>query len=397
VTGQSTPRRPAGIGVATWQRPEHLAWSYRHVREVLPTARIGRGSWVRALSAASGDCGADEAQVRELLSDPSLDGLLIVRDGAILAEEYRRDMRPDDTHLLQSVSKSLTGALCATLLASGELDEAALVVDLLPELAGSSFDGATVRHLLDMRAGIRFEEDYDDPASDLRAWEAQLGWGPEPPAWPNAIAFLRRVGKSAAHGGTFEYRSVLTDVLGMVVERAAGMPFAEALAERIWAPMGAEHDAHVTVDRDGVAVTDGGISATLRDVARFAMLLLDDGVVDGRRVLPEGWVQDTLDGDPDVRRAFALTSNAAGLEGGHYRNQLWVPPGGDVLLGLGIHGQILFVAQRARIVAVVLSTWPIPVDEGRYEAAKRALLTLAERLVVTGVARSMTNETREVP
>ncbi len=186
-------------------------------------------------------------------------------------------MRADDVHLLQSVSKSITGALTGILVAQGALDPGDRVIRHIPELAGTSFEGATVRHLLDMRAGTRFDETYANPASDLRASEAQFGWAPGPRPAPTALTYLSRLPNHREHGDRFEYRSILTDVLGLAIERAADRPFAEVLGQELWGPLGAGTDAYVTLDADGFPVADGGICVTLRDLARFGRMELSHG------------------------------------------------------------------------------------------------------------------------
>src|ERR1700756_4698977 len=289
-------------------------------------------------------------------------------------------MQPDDVHLLQSVSKSITGTLTGVLVARGVLAPDDLVTAHVPELAGTSFDGATVRHLLDMRAGTRFDETYADPASDLRASEAQFGWAPGPRPARDAVAYLSGLVNHRPHGGRFEYRSILTDVLGLVIERAAGMPFADTLGRELWGPMGAETDAYVTVDADGFPVTDGGICVSLRDLARFGRMVLDGGVVDSRQIVPAGWLADTLAGGEDSAEAFAQGEHSAELPGGHYRNQWWVPAGQRVFVGWGIHGQFLFVDRGTRTVIGLLSTWPTSLDPDRREAIMEAVWATTEEL-----------------
>lgn len=366
------------VTLANWQDPGHTAWSYRHVRELIPTARIGRGDPPSPLRRASAKPSGLAAE--RLLADDCTDGVIVLHHGQVLLEEYRRGMRADDVHLLQSVSKSITGTLTGVLAGRGVLSVEDPVTAHVPELEGSSFDGATVRHLLDMRAGTRFDETYADPASDLRASEAQFGWAPGPRPAVDAVTYLSGLDNHRLHGGRFEYRSILTDVLGLVIERAAGASFARTLADELWSPMGAETDAHVTVDADGFAVADGGISVSLRDLARFGRMVLEGGVVDGKQVVPRGWLDDTLGGDEDSAPAFAQDDHSADLPGGHYRNQWWVPAGHQTFMGLGIHGQFLFADRTSGVVIAVLSTWPVSLDPPRHHRTTDAFSETARQL-----------------
>ena len=369
---------PAAITLANWQDPDNTGWSYRHIRELIPSARVRHGDRTSPLRDADGPPAGLPAEA--LLDDDRTDGLIVLRRGEVVLEGYRRGMQADDVHLLQSVSKSITGTLTGVLADRGLISPTELVTAHVPELAGTSFDGATVRDLLDMRAGTRFDETYADLGSDIRASESQFGWAPGPRPAADAIAYLSQLPNHRPHGGRFEYRSILTDVLGLVLERAAGRPFAQTLGDQLWGPLGAESDAYVTVDADGFAVADGGICVSLRDLARFGRMVADEGVADGRRIVADEWLRDALAGGEDSRPAFAQGEHSAELPGGHYRSQWWVPAGGRVLLALGIHGQFLFVDRGSRTVIAMLSTWPTSLDPDRHARATEAFWATARAL-----------------
>jgi CubicO group peptidase (beta-lactamase class C family) len=375
---QEEPLKRDRITLSNWQDPQHTAWSYRHVRELIPTARVRRGERASPLGDASPR--RSGLAVERLLADDRTDGLIVLHEGEVLLEEYRRGMEPDDVHLLQSVSKSITGSLAGVLVGRGVLATSEPVTAYVPELAGTSFDGASVRDLLDMRAGTKFDETYADPGSDIRASEAQFGWAPGPRPAADTLQYLAGLSNHREHGGRFEYRSILTDVLGMAIERASGRPFAATLGRELWSPIGAETDAYVTVDAEGFAVADGGICVTLRDLARFGRMVLDCGVVDGRQLVPAEWLQDTLAGGDDSAEAFAQDEHSADLPGGHYRNQWWVPAGRQVFLGMGIHGQFLFVDRGTRTVIALVSTWPTSLDEDRHRVVMEAFWATAQQV-----------------
>jgi CubicO group peptidase (beta-lactamase class C family) len=153
---------------------------------------------------------------------------------------------------------------------------------------------------------------------------------------------------------------------------------ADLVSSLVWAPMGAEHDAEITCDSRGTAVHDGGLGATARDLVRFGWLLLDGGRVDRDGepvdVLPSHWLRHAWGVDSDVRQAFLDSPAEATFPGGWYRNQLWFRPGrfGDVLLCLGIHGQLVHVCRRTRTVCVKLSSWPTAQDPAHLQDTLRA-------------------------
>ena len=205
-----------------------------------------------------------------------------------MTELYENGMSPAGVHLLQSVSKSIAGSVAGILVGRGELDPEEQVVHYLPELAGGSFEGATVRHLLDMRTGTRFSEVYDDPESDIRLYEPVIGWCPPtgPLVAPDTWAYIATLENQRPHGEAFEYRSILTDLLGWLLERVGGMPYADLVSRELWSRIGAEQDAEITVDRHGCALADGGMSASLRDLGRFGQMILEGGRVGGEQIVP---------------------------------------------------------------------------------------------------------------
>ncbi len=266
-----------------------------------------------------------------------------------------------------------------------DLEPEAQLTDYVPEMAEAGYAGATVRQLLDMRSGIDFSENYLDPAAGVRLLEQAIGWTPAKAPGPTGMyQFLKTLQRKTAHGGVFEYRSCETDMLGWACEAASGKPMAELLSTLVWGRLGAQYDASLGIDRYGTGIFDGGINATLRDMARFGSVLLDDGLsLDGQRVLSSDCIGQTLDGAPDSRDAFAGSPGENLMPGGIYRHQLWFPyPGNDVVLCLRIHGQMVYINRPAGIVGVKLSSWPVPQDPARLLPTLRAFDAIAGALLV---------------
>jgi len=358
------------VTLANWQDPPFNRWAFQHVRELIPTARISRGGRpVWPLRRAERDLGGvrftsadQEMTIAELLAQTCTDGFLVLHRGRILTEQYFNAMTPDTPHLLMSVSKSVTAAVAGVLAGRGQLDVSAPVTAVVPELAETSLDGATVQHLLDMRAGTAFNEDYADPEADVRTYERVYLWRPPDgrPVPEDAIAYFATLRNDGPHGGPFRYRSILTDVLAWVIERAAGARFHELVSRLLWQPMGAEFDAEITVDAHGNPMADGGICATLRDAGRFGELFLRRGRRARREVVPAAWVDDTIRGAPDGAQAFTGGDDPSTCAGRpHYRNCWWVDdPGLPFYHASGINGQHIFVHVPSQTVVVKLSTWP---------------------------------------
>jgi CubicO group peptidase (beta-lactamase class C family) len=345
------------VTVANWRTARYLRWSFQHAREIVPTTRVSRGNGpvagLRETPKPLADVevpavpGAPATTVGTVLETSYTDGFLVLHDGGVVAEEYPSGMAPDSVHVLMSVTKSVVGSVCAVLIERGLLDPAAPLTAYVPELASSGYRGATVRHVLDMRSGIVFSENYLDPLAEIRLLEQCIGWSPSTgPGTPGSIYdLLVTLRQGSPHGGPFAYRSCETDALGWVCERASGSRMPDLISDLLWSRLGVEHDADMSVDHAGTAVHDGGLSTTLRDLGRFGQMLLDGGESSaGEQVVPAWWLRDTVAGDADSRDAFAASPTDTRMPGGMYRNQFWVPyPDREILLCLGIHGQMVYV------------------------------------------------------
>ena len=385
---------PTGaVTLANWQDPPQLRWAYVHMRDIIPTATISRGIGpVMPLPRAERDLDrlaftlrGGRLTVGEALDRTDTDGFLVLHHGRILAERYGGAMTETTPHLLQSVSKSLSSALAGVLADAGRLDPAGLVTDYVAELRGTSFDGSTVADLLDMRAGTRFSEDYDDLDADIRISEQVAGWRPRTiPGLPaDLYAYIATLQNQGPHGGPFEYRSILSDVLGWVLERAGGDRFAPLFSRHVWALLGAERDAEITVDAGGAALADGGLSVTLRDLGRFGLMHLGRGVIDGRRVVPAWWIDRLGVPRPDLVAVFGgvLTYDGVATPNSHYHDQWWVfDAERGIYGGIGIHGQALLIHRPADAVIVKLSTQRQPLDRALHELGLAAAMAIGDAL-----------------
>ena len=382
------------VTLANWCQPPYNRWAFQHVRELIPTAAIPRGDgpvWAlerdeRDVIGISFPTEQGELTVGELLDTTYTDGFLVLHHGRIVAEQYRNGLRPGTPHLLMSVSKSITGLVAGALAGRGALDVNATVDAVVPELKAMSFHGATVQQLLDMRTGTKFGEDYLDPDSEIAISDRVYQWAPDDgrPRPADALAYFATLDNEAEHGGPFNYRSILVDVLAWVLERAAGQRFHELVGELLWQPMGAEHDAEITLDGRGNPLADGGISATLRDAARIGQLALQRGAAgpSGVQVVPAAWIDDTIAGAPDGRKAFADSDSAAGYPpGAHYRNCWWVTnPELPMYHAAGIHGQHIIVHVPSQTVVVKLSSWPDALNSRLRRATAAAAAAIAGEL-----------------
>ena len=352
------------VTLANWRTAPYNRWAFRHVRELIPSAEIPN----------------DPAAVRPLpeapVSVPGFDGmaegcdaLLVLHRGRVVAERYGEGMTAATPHILMSVSKSLLGLLAGILAEAGKLDADAPVSRYVPEIEETVYRGATVRHLLDMRVGILFDEDYLATSGPIIAYRRATGWNPVDPDEPpsDLRSFYSRLTEAnGRHGQRFHYVSTNTDLLAWVIERAAGERYADLMGRLLWAPAGAERPAYITVDRLGAPRAAGGMCVAARDLARIGQLIVENGSRDGRQILPECWIDDIEKvGDPEAWDAGDFAPFFPG-RAMHYRSQCYVLRGENPLIfGIGIHGQNLYVDRRAEVVVVRMSSRALPLEADR--------------------------------
>ncbi len=376
----ATPDAARRVTSANWIDAPFNRWGYSHVRELTRTAVVNRGRrpvWELAdqmldLDAVTFDHDGRTFTYPDAMAATYTDAVVVLHDGKVVFERYDRGLHVGQTHLLMSVSKSLTATLIGVLVGEGLVATEAAVEAYLPQLAGTAWEGCTVQHLLDMRGGIAFDEhDMDDPESDGCVLEQISGYTlavgdahPRPQLPANTVEWIRALPARPPHGGPFEYRSILTDVLGWIVEAVTGERFADAFSRLVWSRLGAEHDADLIVDSAGFAVVEGGFCVTARDLARFGQMHLQRGVADGVQVVPAAWIDRVIECDQELIDTFAAGYDADPSNAeAYYHDCWWVWNAGlGRYGGYGLGGQNLLVDRTSGTVVAKLSSWPKRVD-----------------------------------
>lgn len=353
--------------------------TFRNIDRLFPTRRAAPSDNPRALPRAATLPGQVrfEFEGAEYTLDDYLDSnrvaaILVLKDGRIALERYRYGNTARTRWMSMSVAKSITSTLVGAALRQGHiasLDDA--VTRYVPGLAGSAYDGVTVRQVLMMTSGVRWDETYTDPRSDRRRLlEAQIAQQPG-----GALNVMRALPRAAPPGTVNNYNTGETQIVAEVLRGATGRSLAAYLEDRIWKPAGMEAAAYWWLDAPGgVEIGGSGIAATLRDYARFGQFILDRGVVDGDTILPPGWVREAT-------TPTALPDGTS-LDYGY----LWWPgttPAArrdSAFSAEGIFGQFIYVNPAERVVIVVWSAWPQPSggvtfgwDWAAFEAIVRSL------------------------
>ncbi len=358
--------------------PEMAVHTFRNIDRLFPVRTVPRSARPLPLPPAAmpvrtirfSDDGK-QYTLDEYLELNRVAGLLILKDGRIKLERYRYGNTKRTRWMSMSIAKSITSTLIGAAIKEGKIASLAdLVTRYVPALAGSAYDGASIRDVLMMSSGVRWTETYTNPASDRRRLlEAQIAQKPD-----SALAVMKSLPRAAAPGTVNNYNTGETQVAAEIVRSAVGMPLASYLHERIWSRVGMAADANWWLESpDGIEIGGSGFSATLRDYGRFGLFVLNDGVADGEAILPAGWMRGAT--TPKLLRS------GKALDYGY----LWwtgTTPASkqdSAFSAEGIHGQFIYVNPAAKVVIVVWSAQPKPLggavinDWNFFEAVSNAL------------------------
>ena len=364
------PSEPNRVSLANWRKAPYCHWAFHHVREIIPSADISNDPtdvWeLKPDTMDTSSLGLDNAMV-----STDCDAIVVLHKDKLVHESYRNGMTSRDPHILMSVSKSMLGLVAGTLIERGELAESDLITKHLPEIENTAYAGATVRDLLDMRAGILFDEDYLATEGPIVDYRFAANWNPVPKdrVAADLRSFMSLLTETdGPHGGRFHYVSPNTDLLAWVFERASGMRYAELVSERLWKPLGAEAPGYITVDRIGGARAAGGKCLLARDLARVGMMMANGGQRDGKQVVPARWLEDIIQNGDSQAWKDGDFYNEMGQRDIHYRSKWYVNREAEPLIfGVGIHGQFLFVDPAKKLSIAWFASQGSPLDSPLFE------------------------------
>lgn len=357
------------VTLANWRTAPYSSQSFHNVNKLIPVSRIEgpEKGWEFAVelqsleSLAFEDQHGQERKLPEVLDTTATRGLVVLQSGRLVAERYGQGYDGTTPHILFSVSKSLTGAMAGILVDQGMLDTKSPVIKYVPEVADSAYSDCKVRHVLDMTVSSSFSEEYLDMSGDYGRYRRATLWDPALPGKePGTLHRLLATLSPAAepHGEVFNYLSPNSDLLGWIVERAAGQDFGSLFSALVWKPMGAEADAYVTIDRQGAPRTAGGICVLPRDLARFGEMMR----LEGKKIIPSWWVEDLRSsGDSGPWQKGDMVDL---FPKGRYRSK-WYQTGiaSGAFCGIGIHGQWLWIDPHKEVVIAKVSAQEEPVDD----------------------------------
>jgi len=352
--------------------------TFAHSETLFPVKVVERKGPVRPLPAAAKpliniqfEQERNQFDLYDYLAYNRVAGLLILKDGKVAFEDYELGTGPETRWPSFSMAKSVSSTLVGVAVQQGlikGLDEP--ITQYLPELRGGAYDGVSIRNVLQMASGVKWDETYTDPSSNRRKLlEAQLTLKPG-----SILAYMNALQKAGTPGSIWNYSTGESFLVGTLLERATHKALATYLSETLWSPLGMEKDATWWIESPGgMGLSGSGLSATLRDYGRFGLFVQQDGVIEGKRTVPEGWFRE------------AGTAHVIGGKAVDYGYFWWPIPAGDPIhqgafQAIGIFGQHMYINPREKLVIVVLSARPKPDssahilnDAAFFAAAARAL------------------------
>jgi CubicO group peptidase (beta-lactamase class C family) len=336
---------PKDANVLFWTQDQRDG-AFRQMEKLAPVNRIEAGDDVHAFGMGAPlkiDMDIDAYMTRQRTA-----GLIIIQDNKIRLERYGLDYDGAGRWTSFSVAKSFTSTLVGAAVRDGyikSLDDKVTVY--IPDLKGSAYDDVTVRQLLTMTSGVRWNEDYGDPKSDV----AQFGIHEADPGVDVTVSYMRKLPREAPAGTKWVYKTGETNLIGVLVSSATKKSLSAYLSEKIWKPYGMAQDAVWITGSTGHEISGCCVSASLHDYARFGQFILDGANADGKRVVPDDWL------------SFATTKQAdIGNPGRGYGYQWWTNDDGS-FAAQGIFGQGIFIDPKRRLIIATNGNWKIASDE----------------------------------
>ncbi len=354
---------PNNPNVLFWSLSERDA-AFRQMDKVLPVHTIAAGGKIHKFG--RGAPLTLSIDLDKHMETQRIAGLIVIQDNNIRLERYGLGFDAKSRWTSFSVAKSFTSSLAGAALRDGaikSLDDKVTVY--LPDLRGSAYDDVTLRQLLTMTSGVKWNEDYTDPKSDV----ARFSQHQAEPGVDVTVSYMRRLPREAPAGSKWLYKTGETNLIGVLVSKATGKTLSEYLSEKIWKPYGMEREGTWQVGSTGHEVSGCCISATLRDYARIGQFILAGGKAGGKDVLPKDWIAQATTRQADI-----------GAPGRGYGYQWWTNDDGT-FAARGIFGQSIFVDPKRKLVIATNGNWPTATDRRVLQPAREAFFQAVQAAI----------------
>jgi CubicO group peptidase (beta-lactamase class C family) len=303
-------------------------------------------------------------------------GFVVLHDNQVLLEKYFHGADRESRFLSNSVSKSFTSVLVGAAIAEGKIKSVDdPVVKYLPWLRDSGYHDTTIKNLLEMASGVKFDEQYTNPDADISRYVSALLHG-EPSFHNLALSIKAKV----KPGTKFEYQTINTQVLGMTLEAATGQTLNHYAEEKLWSKIGPEGDAFLfRSTRQAQMCAGSALNVRLRDYARFGLMAMYGGTLGVLQVVPEAWIKTSTQPQEKVLQPRPNGPNDHQNFG--YGYQWWLLYDDDgSFAALGIYGQTIYVNPKRHVVIVQTAAWPEPDPDARWDETIKVVQTLARRI-----------------
>jgi CubicO group peptidase (beta-lactamase class C family) len=356
---------PKNQDILFWSLPERDA-AFRQMEKIATVRTVKAGGAVHVFG--KGEPLRLTLDLDAYMASQRVAGLIIVQDNQIRLEQYALGYAASGRWTSFSVAKSFTSTLAGAAFRDGyikSLDDK--VSAYIPGLKGSAYDDVTVRQLLTMTSGVKWNEDYSDPNSDVALFNKHQA----DPGFDVSVSYMRRLSREAPAGTKWLYKTGETNLLGVLVSQATGKTLSEYLSEKIWKPFGMEQDAVWMLGSTGHEISGCCISATLRDYARFGQFISEGGKVHGKSILPADWLPQATTKRADI-----------GAPGRGYGYQWWTYDDGSFAAS-GIFGQSIFLDPKRKLVIATNGDWPKAVDPRGLRLARDVFFKAVQAAVPT--------------
>jgi CubicO group peptidase (beta-lactamase class C family) len=293
-------------------------------------------------------------------------GLIIVQDGKVRLEKYGLGFDAKGRWTSFSVAKSFTSTLVGAAIKDGyikSIDDK--VSDYIPDMKGSVYDDVSIKQLLTMTSGVRWNEDYEDKNSDVALFNEHDGES----GVDATVSYMRALEREAPAGEKWVYKTGETNLIGVLVSSATNKKLSEYLSQKIWAPFGMEQDASWLLGKTGHEISGCCIQASTRDFARYGLFMLDGAMIHGKAILPDDWITAATTKQADI-----------GYSGKGYGYQWWTYDDGS-FAAQGIFGQGIFIDPKRRLVIASNSNWPKATDPGTVGAQRETFYKTVQAAV----------------
>ncbi len=359
------------INLDNWREYPFSAHAFQNVAELIPVQPIqgpGDSEFPQDLDAQllerSYQIADKEISGIEFLKQSYTDGLLVTKNGTLVAQYFANNMSLNSPHLTFSVSKSITGIVAGIVLKKFDVSASTKISEILKSASGGAYADATIRNLLDMTVSLDFDEVYTSKEGTYARYRQAMLWmsrsSESDYSDEDLATFILSLPKAAhEHGYMFTYKSPNSDLLGLVLQEISGLPLPQLISEYLWKPLGCD-PATITVDDKNMARTAGGLSCSIKDLTLVGELMRRGGIHNGKSLIDPMWVVDTF-GHGD-KEAWSRGEFFESFPEGSYRNQ-WYKISEDEICAIGIHGQWIYINSSKDVVITKFSCQPKADDD----------------------------------